>query len=64
MDGKIGKIRCSNLELLRIVSMFMIIAYHYVVHGQFDLDDAKLTERIFLEIFSGGGRQELTFFVC
>lgn len=34
-DHKISgkKVRSSNFELLRIVCMFMIIAYHYCVHG-------------------------------
>ena len=27
--------RNSNFEILRIISMIMIIGYHYVVHGHF-----------------------------
>lgn len=29
------KERNSSLELLRIISMLLIIAYHYVIHGNF-----------------------------
>jgi hypothetical protein len=32
-DNKTSAIRNSNFELLRIVCMFMIIAYHYSIHG-------------------------------
>ncbi len=27
------RVRKSNVELLRIVGMFMIVSYHYVIHG-------------------------------
>ena len=29
--------RNSNFEFLRIISMIMIIGYHYVVHGHFQI---------------------------
>ncbi len=40
--------RQSNLELLRIVSMILIILHHFYVHGNIilDYDDIKIREVI------------------
>lgn len=32
-----NKLRNSSFELLRIISMLLIVAHHFVVHGKFDL---------------------------
>lgn len=56
--------RSSNFELLRIVVMLMIIAYHYVIHGQVGLlENGNFLQRIFLECFSMFGKIGVNLFV-
>lgn len=58
------KIRNSNLELLRIVSMILIIMHHYAVHGGFDLLNTELDlNRIWIQILSIGGKIGVNCFV-
>lgn len=57
------KIRNSNLEILRIVSMILIIVHHYVVHGQFEWSNTITTNKILLEVLSLGGKLGVNCFV-
>lgn len=56
------KVRNSNLEIFRIVSMILIIMHHYVVHGQFVWGDIS-SNKIILEILSLGGKLGVNCFV-
>lgn len=56
--------RKSNMEALRIVAMLMITAYHYVIHGSFDalMNSGGGINRIFLDVFSLGGKAGVNLF--
>lgn len=56
------KVRNSNLELLRIVSMILIIMHHYVVHGQFEWEMTTVN-KIMLDVLSLGGKLGVNCFV-
>lgn len=50
--------RQSNIELLRIISMFLIVCNHFSIHGV-DIKNATLTisiNKIFADIVSAGGK--------
>ena len=56
--------RSSNLELLRILSMILIIMHHYSVHGGFSLIDQTLTiNKLFVQILSLGGKIGVVCFI-
>ncbi|MBR4625971.1 MAG: acyltransferase [Alphaproteobacteria bacterium] len=59
MDTK--QARNSNFELLRILSIIMIIGYHYVVHGNFS-DVERVQDRIMLNILSSCGKMGVNIF--
>ena len=64
ITGIKNKTRDSNLELLRIVSMILIIAHHYSVHGGFSLADSVLTiNKVLVQILSLGGKIGVICFV-
>ena len=44
-------VRNSNIELLRILSILMIIAHHYYIHGEWN--ELSLTNTIFLKVLGG-----------
>lgn len=52
-----AKERSSNFELLRIVSMFMIVLYHFAFHSHFSFDSYSFNAAYinFLEIFGKVG---------
>lgn len=55
----IKKIRSSNLELLRIITMIFIIAHHYVVNSGLSLEietDPRSVNSIFLNLISMWGK--------
>ena len=54
-------IRNSNIELLRIVAIFMIIVHHYYVHGGFE--QITTDNEVFLRIIGGGGKAGIAIFV-
>lgn len=57
-------VRNSNLELLRIVSMILIIMHHYSVHGGFDLINSDLSlNQIWVQILSLGGKLGVNCFI-
>ena len=52
---KIQKNRNSNIELLRIISMIMIVFSHYSVHSKINIESMPISfNRFFLEIISVG----------
>ena len=57
-------IRNSSLEILRIISMVMIIAHHYVVHGNFDLGNIPFSmQKVFTIFLSCGGKLGVSLFI-
>lgn len=47
--------RDSSIEILRIIAMFFIVFYHYIIHGGFDLDTSELSiNKYILQIFQLG----------
>lgn len=56
------KERNSSIELLRIICMFIIIAYHYVLHGKMINSDLCYNE-MYMRIFSLGGPFANTIFI-
>jgi hypothetical protein len=52
--------RNSNFEILRVISMIMIIGYHYVVHGHFQVVAGG--GRIYLDVFSSCGKIGVNIF--
>lgn len=58
------KIRSSNLELLRIMSMFLIVAHHFSVHGGFNLMEKSFTfNKIIIQVIGSGGKFGVNLFV-
>lgn len=56
VDNKEAAMRQSNIELLRILSMIVIIMHHFSIHGGFDLSSKNITfNRIFLQFMQIGG---------
>lgn len=56
--------RQSNFELLRIVSMVLILCHHYGVHGGFDLLQEDISfNMLFIQLFSFGGKLGVNLFV-
>lgn len=65
MRGKTGeKERYSNFELLRIVSMIMIIAYHYSIKGQGRyISEMPFVNKVFIEEISMFGKIGVNLFI-
>lgn len=62
-----GHLRCSNIELFRIVSMLMIVAHHYVVNSGLTTVLAEKTvlnaTDYFLLLFGWGGKTGINCFM-
>ncbi len=54
--------RNSNIELLRILSMLLIITHHYSVHGSFSFPTLT-TNKIIVHMLSMGGKLGVNIFV-
>lgn len=54
--------RSSNIELLRIVSMLLIVMFHFSVHGSWP-DDGPLASDVAVEMLSFGGKLGVNCFV-
>lgn len=54
--------RKSNLELLRIVSMVLIVAHHYSIHGGFILPEMNFNKAL-IQVLSLGGKLGVDCFV-
>ncbi len=57
------KIRSSNFELLRIISMIFIIAHHYSCHGAFSFDNTIEFNRLWVQWLYIGGKLGVNCFV-
>ena len=55
--------RESNIELLRIVSMVLIIMHHFSVHGTFPFTPELTFNKVFLQVFGLGGKAGVVAFV-
>lgn len=55
--------RESNIELLRIVSMVLIIMHHFSVHGTFSFTPELTFNKVFLQVFGLGGKAGVVAFV-
>ncbi len=55
--------RASNIELLRIVSMVLIIMHHFSVHGTFPFTPDLTFNKVFLQVFGLGGKVGVVAFV-
>ena len=58
-----NKLRSSSFELLRIISMLLIVAHHFVVHGKFDLTSTFNKNIFFLQSLSMFGKLGVNLFV-
>ena len=58
-----NKLRNSSFELLRIISMLLIVAHHFVVHGKFDLTSMFNKNIFFLQSLSMFGKLGVNLFV-
>ena len=57
-------IRNSNLELLRILAMFLIISHHYILHGALPLEEMPYTiHKVIALCLSAGGRSGVSLFL-
>lgn len=68
MSGEINlsKVRNSNLELFRIITMLVIVAHHYVVNSGIEpiiWDNYPSTKSLFLLLFGCGGKTGINCFV-
>lgn len=57
------KLRFSNIELLRIISMLMVILSHYYCHGNFPEDSFLSANKIVMQLLSCGGKIAVDIFV-
>lgn len=57
------KLRNSNFELLRLISMLLIVAHHYSIHGNWNMDDSINLNRLFIQFLSIGGKLGVNLFV-
>ena len=59
-----SKQRNSNIELLRILAMFLIVMHHFAVHSDFVFPDPNWSnERLFVQFMSFGGKVGVDIFV-
>lgn len=59
-----NKERDSNFELLRIVSMIMIIFHHFAVHSGFEFSTTSITlNRLWVEFIQMGGKIGVNIFI-
>ncbi|MBQ8732308.1 MAG: acyltransferase [Oscillospiraceae bacterium] len=58
-----GKLRQSNIELLRIVAMLLIVGHHFSVHGEFDFGTTLSVNRFWIQFLSIGGKLGVNLFV-
>lgn len=55
--------RNSSFELLRIVSMLLIVMHHYTIHGGFDFNSQFTFRMFFVQILQIGGKIGVNLFV-
>ena len=57
------KTRNSNIELLRVLSMLMIVAYHYSIFGFYAEDIMYSANKSFIDILGMGGKLGTEVFI-
>ncbi len=57
------KQRNSNIEMLRIIEMFMIVAHHCSIHGLGRSEVLSLKNQIALDLLGGWGKLGVVLFV-
>ncbi len=61
---KIYQKRNSTIELLRIISMLMIVFHHFAIHGDFSFDESQFTiPRLWYNFINMGGRIGVDIFI-
>lgn len=55
--------RISNIEVLRVMSMFAIILHHYYAHGDFLINGVFTINEIIVQLLSSGGKIAVDIFV-
>ncbi len=56
--------RESNIELLRIIAMILIIAFHFAIHGSFDYKTTGITiSCLWYNFILMGGKVDVDIFV-
>ncbi|WBB07059.1 acyltransferase [Streptococcus alactolyticus] len=61
---KLKRHRYSNIELLRIISMILIVAHHFSVHGGFDFSSTSFSvNRLYIQFLAMGGKIGVDIFV-
>jgi surface polysaccharide O-acyltransferase-like enzyme len=63
VSGVMMKKRNSSLELLRIVSMILIVAHHYVVHGGVYTSTNNPTNELIVQFLLYGGKLGVMIFI-
>lgn len=63
MEKMYNKHRNSSIELLRIISILLIIFHHYVVHGFAGVENISMINQYILGLFSLGGKLGVTCFI-
>ncbi len=59
-----NKFRQSNIELLRIIAMFLIIAHHYAIHSGFNFSTTAITiNRLWVQFLQIGGKIGVNVFI-
>lgn len=56
-------LRSSNFELLRIVSMFIIVTFHFAFHGGFSFGSNVTIPKLWIQFIQVGGRIGVNVFV-
>lgn len=57
------QIRQSNFELLRILAMFLIVAHHYCVHGNWGFTPGFEINKFYVQSISIGGKLGVNIFI-
>lgn len=56
--------RSTNIELLRIISMFLIVIHHFAIHGNFDFSTSTVTlNEVWIQFIQLGGKIGVNLFV-
>ncbi|MFV0341455.1 MAG: acyltransferase family protein [Anaerocolumna sp.] len=55
--------RNTNIELLRIISMILIIMHHYSIHGDFDFSNDLTINKIVVQLLAMGGKLGVNLFI-
>jgi|688.fasta_scaffold20147_5 peptidoglycan/LPS O-acetylase OafA/YrhL len=63
VSGVMMKKRNPSLELLRIVSMILIVAHHYVVHGGVYTSTNNLMNELIVQFLLYGGKLGVMIFI-